>query len=44
MAGAVLGAVATMLGNSSPVRWRLESSLGLPMSLDINRRMAITVV
>jgi hypothetical protein len=41
--GSVVGALAAMAANSSPIRWRLDASLDLPMSFDINRKLSITV-
>lgn len=41
--GSVMGALAAMAANTSPIRWRLDSSLDLAMSFDINKKLPISV-
>ncbi len=38
-----LGPLSFTLGGPPPLKWRLESSLDLSMSFDINRKLPITV-
>jgi hypothetical protein len=38
-----LGPLSFTIGGPPPIKWRLESSLDLPMSFDINRKLPITV-
>lgn len=43
IAGAILGA-ATMLGMTGPVEWYVIGTLDIPMSMDITKKVQITIV
>jgi hypothetical protein len=40
--GLIVGAISA-LGIASPLRWRLDASLNLPMAFDINKKLSISV-
>jgi hypothetical protein len=43
MLGSVMGALAAMAANSGPIRWRLDASLDIPRSFDINKKLPISI-